>query len=74
MLLTVITVLVLATNRLVVISAVNNNLVATTYYPGSSCEDIYIMNPESRDKSGYYWIFGHDGRSDIYCRMKITIM
>ena len=27
------------------------------YYPGISCEDTYNMNPESRDKSGYYWIF-----------------
>ena len=33
-------------------------------YPGSSCQDIYNKNPESRDKPGYYWIT--DGPSNTY--------
>ena len=39
----------------------------TPFYPGVSCEDIYNKNPESRDKSGYYWII--DGPSRVYCGM-----
>ena len=54
MLLTVITVLVLSTNRLVVADDQCTQYQFTApFYPGSSCEDIYNMNPESRDKSGY---------------------
>ena len=73
MLLTVITVLVLSTNRLVVADDQCTQYQFTApYYPGSSCEDIHNMNPESRDKSGYYWIFNDDGPSDIYCGMNYT--
>ena len=68
MLLTVITVLVLSTNRLVVADDQCTQYQFTTpYYPGSSCEDIRNMNPESCDKSGYYWIFDDDGPSYVYC-------
>ena len=40
------------------------------FFPGVSCEDICNKNPESRDKSGYYWIL--DGPSDVYCGMNYT--
>ena len=42
----------------------------TPFFPGDSCEDIYNKNPQSRDKSGYYWIL--DGPSRIYCGMNYT--
>ena len=71
MLLTVITVLVLSTNRLMVADdQCTQYQFKTPFYPGSSCEDIYNMNPESRDKSGYYWIL--DGPSYVYCGMNYT--
>ena len=38
--------------------------------PGVSCEDIYNKNPESHDRSGYYWIT--DGASRVYCGMTYT--
>ena len=40
------------------------------FYPGKSCEEIYNMNPESRDMSGYYWIT--DGPTRVYCGMTYT--
>ena len=40
------------------------------FYPGQSCEDIYTKNPESREKSGYYWIT--DGPTKVYCGMNYT--
>ena len=40
------------------------------FYPGQSCEDIYNMNPESHDRSGYYWIT--NGPSRVYCGMTYT--
>ena len=40
------------------------------FFPGNSCEDIYNKNPQSRDKSGYYWIT--DGPSRVYCGMGYT--
>jgi len=40
------------------------------FYPGESCEDIYNMNPESLDKSGYYWIL--NGPRKAYCGMTYT--
>ena len=71
MLLTVITVLVLCTNRLVVADdQCTHYQFKTPFYPGSSCEDIYNKNPESQDKSGYYWIL--DGPRDVYCGMNYT--
>ena len=42
----------------------------TPFFPGNSCEDIYNKNPQSRDKSGYYWIL--DGPSRVYCGMNYT--
>ena len=38
------------------------------FFPGGSCEDIYNKNPESRDRSGYYWI----SPNDVYCGMNYT--
>ena len=71
MLLTVITVLVLSTNRLVVADDQCTQYQFTApFHPGSSCEDIYNMNSESRDKSGYYWIL--DGPRYVYCGMNYT--
>ena len=71
MLLTVITVLVLSTNTLVVADDQCTQYQFTApFYPGSSCEDIYNMNPESHDKSGYYWIL--DGPRYVYCGMNYT--
>ena len=40
------------------------------FYPGQSCQDIYNMNSESHDRSGYYWIL--DGPSRVYCGMTYT--
>ena len=40
------------------------------FFPGVSCEDIYNKNPESHDRSGYYWIL--DGPSRVYCGMNYT--
>ena len=40
------------------------------FFPGISCEDIYNKNPQSRNKSGYYWIT--DGPSNVYCGMNYT--
>ena len=40
------------------------------FFPGVSCEDIYNKNPESQDRSGYYWIL--DGPSRVYCGMNYT--
>ena len=40
------------------------------FYPGVSCEDIYNKNPESRERSGYYWIT--NGPSRVYCGMGYT--
>ena len=71
MLLTVITILVLCTNRLVVADdQCTQHQFKSPFYPGSSCEDIYKKNPESQDKSGYYWIL--DGPRYVYCGMSYT--
>ena len=71
MLLTVITVLVLCTNRLVVADdQCTHYQFKSPFYPGSSCEDIYNKNPESREISGYYWIT--DGLRNVYCGMNYT--
>ena len=71
MLLTVITVLVLCTNRLVVADdQCTLYQFKSPFYPGSSCEDIYNKNPESQDKSGYYWIL--DGPRNVYCGISYT--
>ena len=40
------------------------------FYPGESCEDIYNNNPESHERSGYYWIL--DGPRKVFCGMNYT--
>ena len=40
------------------------------FFPGVSCEDIYNKNPESHERSGYYWIL--DGPRRVYCGMNYT--
>ena len=71
MLLTVITVLVLCTNRLVVANEqCTRYQFRAPFYPGRSCKDIYIMNPESRQVPGYYWII--DSPINVYCGMNYT--
>ena len=71
MLLTVITVLVLCTNRLVVADdQCTHYQFRAPFYPGRSCKDIYNMNPESREIPGYYWII--DSPTNIYCGMNYT--
>ena len=40
------------------------------FFPGRSCEDIFNKNPESHNKSGYYWIT--DGPRRVYCGMTFT--
>ena len=45
-------------------------LFKSPFYPGESCEDIFNMNPESRDRSGFYWIL--DGPRKVYCGMTYT--
>ena len=71
MLLTAITVLVLCTNGLVVADdQCTHYQFKSPFYPGSSCEDIYNKNPESREISGYYWIT--DGLRNVYCGMNYT--
>ena len=71
MLLTVITVLVLSTNRLVVADdQCSQYQFRAPFYPGRSCKDIYIMNPESREIPGYYWII--DSPTLVYCGMNYT--
>ena len=37
------------------------------FYPGESCEDLFNMNPESHEWSGYYWIL--DGPRKVFCGM-----
>ena len=71
MLLTVITVLALCNNRLVVADdQCTHYQFKSPFYPGSSCEDMYNKNPESREISGYYWIT--DGLRNVYCGMNYT--
>ena len=71
MLLTVVIGLVLYTNRLVVADdQCTRHQFKSPFYPGSSCEDIYNKNPESRDMPGYYWIT--DRPRDVYCGMNYT--
>ena len=42
------------------------------FYPGKSCEGIYMYNknPEIHDRSGYYWIT--NGPTRVYCGMTYT--
>ena len=40
------------------------------FFPGVSCEDIYNKNPESHERSGYYWIL--DGPCRVYCGINYT--
>ena len=72
-LVTVITLVVLCTNSLRVM-AVDDQCIhyqfRAPFYPGRSCKDIYIMNPESRELPGYYWIL--DSPTNVYCGMNYT--
>jgi len=40
------------------------------FFPGESCEEIFNMNPESHDRSGYYWIL--NGPRKVFCCMTYT--
>ena len=42
----------------------------SSFFPGISCEDVYNKNPQTHDKSGYYWIT--DGPRNVYCGMNYT--
>ena len=72
LLLTVFIALALCTNRLVVADdhCTAHNQFRAPFYPGRSCKDIYIMNPESREIPGYYWII--DSPTNVYCGMNYT--
>ena len=68
MLLPVITTLLLCGSKLVVADdQCTHYQFRAPFYPGSSCEDIYSKNPESREIPGYYWIT--DGPRNVYCGM-----
>ena len=71
MLLVVVTVLVVCLNRIVL---ADDQCISyefeSSFFPGTSCEDIYNKNPQTHDKSGYYWIT--DGPSNVYCGMNFT--
>ena len=70
-LLTVIALLVLSTNRLVVADdQCTQYQFRAPFYSGRSCKDIYIMNPESHQVPGYYWII--DSPTLVYCGMNYT--
>ena len=67
----VMTIFAVGINRLVVADdQCSSYEFESSFYPGKSCEDIYNKNPQSRDKSGYYWIT--DGLSNVYCGMTYT--
>ena len=40
------------------------------FFTGTSCEDIHNKNPQTHNKSGYYWIT--DGLRNVYCGMNYT--
>ena len=66
-----ISVLVLLTKELVIATnQCTRYYFKSPFYPGQSCEDIYNKNPESHERSGYYWIT--DGPSKVYCGMNYT--
>ena len=71
MLLAVVTTLVVCINSLV---AADDQCVSyefeSPFFPGIFCEDIYNKNPQSHNKSGYYWIT--DGPRNVYCGMNYT--
>ena len=41
-----------------------------SFFVGNSCQEIYDMNPKSRERSGYYWIT--KGPRQAYCGMNYT--
>ena len=71
MLLTVIAVLMVCINRIVIAEdqCIDYEF-KSPFFPGISCEDIYNKNPQTHDKSGYYWIT--DGLRNVYCGMNYT--
>ena len=68
MLLAVVTVLVVCINRFML---ANDQCISYEFEPpfftGTSCEDIHNKNPQTHNKSGYYWIT--DGLRNVYCGM-----
>ena len=72
LLLAVITVIALCITRVAVADdhCTANYQFRAPYYPGRSCKDVYIMNPESREIPGYYWII--DSPTNVYCGMNYT--
>ena len=68
MLRTVITVLVVCINRVALADdQCNYYEFEASFFTGVSCEDIYNKNPQTHDKSGYYWIT--KGLRNVYCGM-----
>ena len=73
--------MLLAVITILVVCIINSLVVAddqcvsyefeSPFFPGISCDDIY-KNPQSRNKSGYYWIT--DGLRNVYCGMNYTGM
>ena len=64
------TVLVLCTTREAVADHCTPNYhFRAPYFPGRSCKDVYIMNPESREIPRYYWIIVFDSPTNVYCGM-----
>lgn len=43
---------------------------SSPFFPGRPCEDVFKKNPESHQRSGYYWIT--DGPTRVYCGMTYT--
>ena len=63
-------IVVILSNELVVADECILYQFKSPFYPGESCDDIYTKNPESHEKSGYYWIT--DGPRKVYCGMTYT--
>ena len=43
------------------------NLFSHPFYPGESCKEIYDWNPQTHNRSGYYWLINPLRR--VYCDM-----
>ena len=68
----VIIVLVVCINSVVVVADDQclHHVFDPPFFTGVSCEDLYNKNPQTHDKSGYYWIT--DGLRNVYCGMSYT--
>jgi len=40
----------------------------TPFYPGESCKEIYDWNPQTHNRSGYYWLINPP--CHVYCDME----